>query len=152
MYKFIRVGIFIVDKNGKEYTGEEWEHFRDDEDVDEQDRVVNEDAILLKVVTSTLAAYNGIFGVDIDHIRILNYDKTAYKWCSNGDTYSFTSVPFANITEITSSNIPRQEYMFNGFQQSILIKKESADFGITVPAISKCLTYQKVLAENTKNE
>jgi hypothetical protein len=50
MYKFIRVGIFIVDKNGKEYTSEEWEYFRDDEDVDEQDRVVNEDAILLKVV------------------------------------------------------------------------------------------------------
>jgi hypothetical protein len=24
-YKFIKVGVFIVDKNGNEYTGEEWE-------------------------------------------------------------------------------------------------------------------------------
>ena len=130
MYKFVRVGVFIVDKNGKEYTGEEWEHFRDDEDVDEQDRVVNEDAILIKIATSTLAAHNGIFGLDIDGIRERTYNTAKF----SDVRVRFNSVPGSGGAEVS-----KQKYYYSGLIPSKLVQQEGDDKGITTTAVDRCL-------------
>ena len=134
MYRFIRAGVFIVDKNGKEYTGEEWEYFRDDENVDEQDRVVNEDAILLKIASSTLAAYNGIFGVDIDNLRLRNYGGNV-AWANLN--VQFNSIP---STQSQNSSVL---YYYDGYVQSSLIQKEGDDRLISTPAVDRCLSKTK---------
>ena len=135
-YKFIKVGIFIVDKYGDEYTGEEWEQARD---VDQT--VINEDAVLLKVVTSTLAAYDGIFAIDIDDARKHKNIVNNIAW-SNIAT-QFYSIP--NISTAGSNSYPQNSFTYLGYSQSLLIQQEGDDRGISTPAVDRCLSFEKIL-------
>lgn len=105
-YLPFRSGLFIVASDGTEYAVDQWQTAL------ANNTVVNTDAKLIKIATSTLATNHGIFGIDIDEICGGN-TLTKKAW-SNPNNLAIESIPL-------NGNVTSAQFYYDGKSASALI-------------------------------
>lgn len=114
----MEVGIFIVDKEGVEYTYDEWiAGGKQPEDTD-----------FVKIATANLLQHNGSFYLKHDHIADNAY-ATERAWCNQ-------VVQFSNIP--SNGNASTALYYYDGMGATEAIIDEAAERGLVVASASFC--------------
>ena len=136
-------GLKIIDLSGNEYDFELWKYLVEEE-TDPNLKKTNEEADVIKVITQTLAANNGVFGIDINMIT----DGAVFQ------KLEWEPVPNNLISSIPASgNNVSQPYYYNGAAATQLIINEGKNrpVPLTLPAYTHVETITKTLGDTTYN-